>query len=77
MKVNHFNKACYSNNSISFSDSCLVSVSGSAALHDVEGGVEEGDEGEASGQAVLHELLGGGGAGPAHGQDVAREKQDC
>ena len=51
-------------------------MSGSAALHDVEGGVEEGDEGEASGQAVLHELLGGGGAGPAHGQDVAREKQD-
>ena len=40
---------------------------GAAPLHDVEGGVVEGDEGEAAGEAVLHELLGGGGAGPRVG----------
>ena len=32
---------------------------GAAPLHDVEGGVVEGDEGEPAGEAVLHELLGG------------------
>ena len=42
----------------------LVSVSGPAPLHDVQGGVVEGDEGEAAGEAVLDKLLGGGGAGP-------------
>lgn len=38
-------------------------MSGAAPLHDVQGGVVEGDEGEAAGEAVLDKLLGGGGAG--------------
>ena len=33
---------------------------------DIEGGVVEGDDGEAPGQAVLHELLGGGRAVSDH-----------
>ena len=40
---------------------------GAAPLHDIEGGVVEGDEGEPAGEAVLHELLGGGRAGPRVG----------
>lgn len=44
----------------------IGSVSGSASLHDVEGGVVEGDEGEAPGQVLLHEVPGGGRAGPDH-----------
>ena len=41
-------------------------MSGSDSLHDVQGRVEEGDDGEAPGQAVLHELLGGGRAVSDH-----------